>query len=432
MRQQRSRTVQGKEKRSSEQEWGEDLRRGGSGACAAALGGRGRCSLLGGGAWTVGSKTWGWPCGVCVQGAPPGRVSSCLLLFTASSPAAPVRPWSRLAPDSASPSPAGASSHSLRYFYTGVSEPGQGLPQFVVVGYVDGQRIVHYDSDTRRMTPRAPWMAKAGEEDPQYWDWQTQVLQGSEATFRADLETLRHRYNQSAGFHTWQTMHGCELSGDRPSKGYFQYSYDGRDFLALDKETLTWTAADAAAQITKRNWEAEPAIAQQWKGYLEEICIEWLRKYLHYGNETLQRRERPVVTVSRKDSHDGLETLLCRAHGFYPKEIDITWRRDGEVRKGDTFEGVISPNQDGTYYTWLSIEVDPQERSRYRCHVDHDGLEEPLDVAVEKSASMLLWLIPVVVVLAVLLVAAAAGLYFYNRSDKGSDSSMSASPPLGV
>ncbi|KAJ6652529.1 hypothetical protein lerEdw1_011435 [Lerista edwardsae] len=326
----------------------------------------------------------------------------------------------------------GASPHSLRYFHTSMSEPGQGLPRFVTVGYVDGQLFSHYDSDTRRETPRAPWMAKAGKEHPQYWEQQTQVSQGTEAVFRVDLETLRHRYNQSAGFHTWQLMYGCELSGDRASKGYQQYSYDGRDFIAFDKETLTWTAADAAAGITKRNWEAEPAIVQQLKVYLEEICIEWLRKYLRYGRETLLRKERPVVTVSRKDSHDGLETLLCRAHGFYPKEIDITWRRDGEVRKGDTFEGVISPNQDGTYYTWLSIEVDPQERSRYRCHVDHDGLEEPLDVAVEKSASMLLWLIPVVVVLAVLLVAAAAGLYFYNTSDKGSDSSMSASPPLGV
>ncbi|KAJ6651169.1 hypothetical protein lerEdw1_000739 [Lerista edwardsae] len=93
----------------------------------------------------------------------------------------------------------GASSHSLRYFYTAVSAQGQGLPRFVTVGYVDGQRFFHYNSDTGSATPRAPWMAKVGEEDPRYWERETQILQGWEATFRADLETVSHRYNQSAG-----------------------------------------------------------------------------------------------------------------------------------------------------------------------------------------------------------------------------------------
>ncbi|KAJ6651167.1 hypothetical protein lerEdw1_000743 [Lerista edwardsae] len=207
-------------------------------------------------------------------------------------------------------------------------------------------------------------------------------------------------------------MCGCELSGDRPSKGYYQYSYDGRDFVALDTKTLSWTAADATAEITKKEWEAEPAIAQRWKGYLEENCIDWLQKYLRYGRESLQRKEPPEVTVTRKDGHDGLETLLCRAHGFYPREIDATWRRDGEARQGDTFRGTVSPNADGTYYTWLSIEVDPQERSRFRCHVEHDGLREPLDMAVEESVPV--WLVAVgVVLLGVLLVLAVAGIFLY-------------------
>ncbi|KAJ6630513.1 hypothetical protein lerEdw1_014676 [Lerista edwardsae] len=99
--------------------------------------------------------------------------------------------------------------------------------------------------------------------------------------------------------------------------------------------------------------------------------------------------ERPEVTVTRKDSREGLETLLCRAHGSYPREIDATWRRDGEARQGDTFRGTVSPNADGTYYAWLSLEVDPQERSRFWCHVEHDGLREPLDVAVEEAGERL-------------------------------------------
>ncbi|XP_066469292.1 major histocompatibility complex class I-related gene protein-like [Tiliqua scincoides] len=307
--------------------------------------------------------------------------------------------------------PAGSASHSLRYFYTAVSEPVPGLPAFVSVGYVDGQLIDLYESDTKRAVPRAPWMEQAGREDPQYWDRNTQIYRGAEAWFRGNVPLAMQRYNQSAGLHTFQLMYGCELSGDGPSGGKLQFGYDGRDFIAFDKDTLTWTAADAEAGITQRKWDKEAGYNDHTKAYLQEECPEWLRKYLRYGAETLQRKEPPIVKVTRKDSQEGLETLLCQAHGFYPKEIDATWRKDGEVRQEDTFHGVVSPNPDGTYYTWLSIEIDPKERSLYRCHVEHDGLQDPLDVTVKESVPV--WLIAVGVFVGLLVVLSVAGVVFY-------------------
>uniref|UniRef100_A0A8D2KT26 MHC class I-like antigen recognition-like domain-containing protein n=1 Tax=Varanus komodoensis TaxID=61221 RepID=A0A8D2KT26_VARKO len=184
----------------------------------------------------------------------------------------------------------GASSHSLRYFYTAVSEPGQGLPQFIAVGYVDDQPITHYDSNTRKDLPRVPWMGKVDADDPQYWQWNTQAARNSEQVFRENLVIAQKYYNQSGGLHTLQLMYGCELRSDGSKGGYEQFGYDGWDYISFDKETRTWTAADATAQITKRKWEAEPAMAQRSKAYLEETCIEWLRRYLGYGKETLQQR----------------------------------------------------------------------------------------------------------------------------------------------
>ncbi|NWU73486.1 HMR1 protein, partial [Pterocles burchelli] len=48
---------------------------------------------------------------------------------------------------------------SLPYFGFGVSEPSLGVPQYMAVGYVDGNLISRYDSDTGRAEPRAEWMA---------------------------------------------------------------------------------------------------------------------------------------------------------------------------------------------------------------------------------------------------------------------------------
>ncbi|XP_026547824.1 HLA class I histocompatibility antigen, alpha chain F-like [Notechis scutatus] len=82
-----------------------------------------------------------------------------------------------------------------------------------------------------------------------------------------------------------------------------------------------------------------------------------------------------------------METHICQVHGFYPREIDAFWTRDGEVWLQDTLHKSVAPNADGTYHYWLSIRIDPKERSRYRCHVQHDSLQEPLDLALEEPAN---------------------------------------------
>ncbi|XP_015686359.1 class I histocompatibility antigen, Gogo-OKO alpha chain-like, partial [Protobothrops mucrosquamatus] len=290
----------------------------------------------------------------------------------------------------------GASSHSLKYFSSSILEPSQGLPHFVAVGYVDGQVFVHYDSKSRRVQPRVSWMEKVEKEDPQYRERNTQNFFVAEDSFRRNLENLRLRYNQSEGFHTLQTMYGCELQANRSKggfllqadgrkEGFWQHGYDGRTFLTFDKERLTWVAPQPQAQITQRKWDAIPGHNQRKKFYLEEICIEWLEKHLSYGKETLLRTEPPEVTMSSKtEVEDGMETHVCRLHGFYPREIDASWTRDGEVWLQDTFRVSVAPNADGTFHAWLSIRIDPKERGRYWCHVEHDSLQEPLDVALEE------------------------------------------------
>ncbi|XP_070593204.1 major histocompatibility complex class I-related gene protein-like [Erythrolamprus reginae] len=316
----------------------------------------------------------------------------------------------------------GISSHSLKYCFTGISEPSQGQPHFVLVGFADGQAIDHYDSNSRRMKPRVSWMEKLGKEDPQFWDRYTQRVRGDEEVSRLDLETLRSRYNQSEGLHTWQLMYGCELRRDGSKGGFYQYGYEGRTFLIFDKETLTWVAPDPQAQITQRKWDGDLGWNQHWKAYLEKECFDWIKTFLSYGNETLQRTEPPVVTMSsRTEVEDGMETHVCRVHGFYPREIDASWMRDGEVWLQDTFHGFLAPNADGTYHYWISIQIDPKERGRYRCHVEHDGLQDPLDLELKEptDSKSNLGLIIGFVVAALVVVGVIAGIVvFINRGQE--------------
>nr|XP_054107828.1 class I histocompatibility antigen, Gogo-A*0401 alpha chain-like [Callithrix jacchus] len=102
------------------------------------------------------------------------------------------------------------------------------------------------------------------------------------------------------GSHSFQKMYGCDLGPDgRLLRGYNQFAYDGKDYLALNEDLRSWTAADVAAQITQRKWEAAND-TERLKAYLEGRCLESLLRYLENRKETLQLSEpssQPTIPV---------------------------------------------------------------------------------------------------------------------------------------
>ncbi|XP_006755260.2 PREDICTED: HLA class I histocompatibility antigen, B-73 alpha chain, partial [Myotis davidii] len=92
-----------------------------------------------------------------------------------------------------------------------------------------------------------------------------------------------------SGSHTFQVMRSCYMRPDGSLlRGYYQYAYDGADYISLNEDLTSWTAADAVAQITKRKWEAT-GFAKVMRHYLQGACLKWLRIHLEKGKETLLR-----------------------------------------------------------------------------------------------------------------------------------------------
>ncbi|XP_070372855.1 saoe class I histocompatibility antigen, A alpha chain [Equus asinus] len=311
-----------------------------------------------------------------------------------------------------------AGSHSMRYFLTAVSRPGRGEPRFIAVGYVDDTQFVRFDSDAAspRMEPRAPWMEQEG---PEYWERETRTAKGNAQTFRVDLNTLRGYYNQSeAGSHTYQLMYGCDLRPDgRHLRGYSQFAYDGADYIALNEDLRSWTAADTAAQITRRKWEAAGA-AEDFRNYLEGTCVEWLLRYLENGKETLQRADAPKTHVTHHPISDHEVTLRCWALGFYPEEISLSWQRDGEDVTQDTELVETRPAGDGTFQKWAAVVVPSGEEQRYTCHVQHEGLPEPVTLRWEPPPQSTILIVVVIAVLG-LLGAVGAGAVIWRKKRSG-------------
>ncbi|XP_058024333.1 major histocompatibility complex class I-related gene protein-like isoform X2 [Ahaetulla prasina] len=309
----------------------------------------------------------------------------------------------------------GSSSHSLHIFYTLFVDSSQDGSQYIVVVYVDDQLAARFDPTTRRMLPQVAWLLNVREEDSYFLDAISQEVNSTERKFKSELHVLHIYHNSSRGFHSWQNVIGCELSDEGQKQGTYLYGYDGEPFISLDQKTLSWIAVNVQAQVTKRRWEAEPLIAHSRNDCLENKCIELLQKCVMYGKDSLLRKEPPVAKVTCGIQYKGLESLICRAYSFYPKEVNITWRKDGEVWEKGIFRAGVLPNSDGTYHAWLSIEVDPKEKKdHYRCYVEHAGLSEPLIVALEESANGMGLRTGVLVAVAVLFLAvlALAAVFF--------------------
>uniref|UniRef100_A0A8D2M598 MHC class I-like antigen recognition-like domain-containing protein n=1 Tax=Zonotrichia albicollis TaxID=44394 RepID=A0A8D2M598_ZONAL len=193
-----------------------------------------------------------------------------------------------LGPRIPKPLPSSPILHSLHYLTVAVSEPSPGIPQYMEIGFVDGIPFTRYDSERGRMEPLTEWVKDSA--DPEYWERNTQTGVRNQHTAARNLETLRERYNQSGGLHTKLRVYGCELLSDGSIAGSERHSYDGRDFISFDLESGRLVAADSAAEITRRRWEQDGTVAEQWTNYLKHECPKWLRKYVGYGQKELERK----------------------------------------------------------------------------------------------------------------------------------------------
>ncbi|XP_015362922.1 patr class I histocompatibility antigen, CH28 alpha chain-like isoform X1 [Marmota marmota marmota] len=310
-----------------------------------------------------------------------------------------------------------AGSHSLKFLITAMSRPLRGEPHIIEMGYVDDTPFLQFEFDAgiRKMEPQTHWMELEGRE---YWHRETQYARGLQQIYRDGLKILLSYYNQSDNLsHTFQRVYGCDVGPDwRLLRGFWQYAYDGTDYIALNEDLRSWTVVDMAAQITQRKWEAQ-GVTETNRAFLEGRCMEILRKHLENGKEILQRADPPLTYVTHHPISDHEVTLRCWALGFYPAEITLTWQRDGEDQTQEMELVETRPAGDGKFQKWAAVVVSSGEEQRYMCHVQHEGLPEPLILRWERSPQFSITF--VVMVAGLLLLGAVAAVMMWRKKNSG-------------
>nr|XP_033781255.1 major histocompatibility complex class I-related gene protein-like isoform X2 [Geotrypetes seraphini]XP_033781256.1 major histocompatibility complex class I-related gene protein-like isoform X2 [Geotrypetes seraphini] len=242
--------------------------------------------------------------------------------------------------------------------------------------------IGFYSSDTRKITILHDWIWDAV--GPEYV---LKKAKDSKNYYEQSMEVREiciQLFNHTIGVHTLQVQVSCEMRGDTAIRGLFQYLYDGQVFVTYDAETGTWIAAVTEAIPLKQFMDTKIMWLAYVKSYHETECIENLKKFIQHGKHVLEQKVPPEVRVLIRHSTDGADILRCHVTGFYPRDIDVTWVRDGWTTMVETWSSGILPNHDKTYQIRKTLEIDPKDGHTYACVVNHSSLQKP----IEKTASV--------------------------------------------
>uniref|UniRef100_A0A8C9ULE2 MHC class I-like antigen recognition-like domain-containing protein n=1 Tax=Spermophilus dauricus TaxID=99837 RepID=A0A8C9ULE2_SPEDA len=150
-------------------------------------------------------------------------------------------------------------AHSLHYNLTVRCQSGSVLSRFFAQGRLDDQPFLSYDSKRGSVVPCALWAETVLE--PETWDTETQDLAESGKNLRVTLAHINFLKEEKGGSHSLQESWGCEIREDNPTRGFWNFYYNGEPFLSYHPETRSWTVQPSSAQIlamkVKNSWDAD-------------------------------------------------------------------------------------------------------------------------------------------------------------------------------
>ncbi|XP_054477425.1 DLA class II histocompatibility antigen, DR-1 beta chain-like [Anoplopoma fimbria] len=209
----------------------------------------------------------------------------------------------------------------------------------------------------------------------------------------------------------------CQFTSLDDSVYVEQYYFNKKLLLQYNSTLRKFTGYTEKARDVADGLNKSPAIMESEKKN-EEKC----KSHLPLVFDVLFKTVEPTVRLRSVDiagsKHPGM--LVCSGYGFYPKQIRLTWQRNGKNVTSDVTSTEELPNGSWLYQIHSYLEFTPRPGDKITCMVEHASLTQPKlyewDPALESqrnkiavgTAGLLLGLVFLI-----------TGLIYYKKNNDG-------------
>uniref|UniRef100_A0A4X2KV63 MHC class I-like antigen recognition-like domain-containing protein n=1 Tax=Vombatus ursinus TaxID=29139 RepID=A0A4X2KV63_VOMUR len=158
--------------------------------------------------------------------------------------------------------------HSLEMCFT-AGGATKSLLDFTMISSMDGVQGSFYDKKDQQLA--------------HYIEEKRQKLVYSEINFLWALQNWIQNDTKGEDHHAVQFWYDCHLDGDIHVSRHFWYAVDEEAFCGVDEQLRHWVAMKPEAEYFRPFWEVIFPY-KKIKCYMQEDCVEPLRKVLQYSN----------------------------------------------------------------------------------------------------------------------------------------------------
>ncbi|XP_072406465.1 H-2 class I histocompatibility antigen, Q9 alpha chain-like isoform X5 [Chiloscyllium punctatum] len=168
------------------------------------------------------------------------------------------------------------------------------MPEVIGIAMVNGIQIDYFDTKLNQTIPKLQFMADSF--GVEYWKYITSLVKTESDIAKQVLDTMMKSTNQTTGIHIFQWIRSVEMNEDdkvrkSSTKRSMRFGFDGEDYISLEPDRMRWVASNDKAVKIKEKWDSDESWNKSWKEHLEEVCVQYLMRYLQAGKKYFKRKE---------------------------------------------------------------------------------------------------------------------------------------------